>query len=263
MAYIKNCSGFRVVISCFVLVLCIGINDSSAQTSSTEKIWHFFIEPYMLFPYMSGETGIRNLPSVTVDANAGDILSKLQFGAMLYMEASTIKWTITSDLLYSNLKQDVTPGAIINSGNASAKLIIWEAAGLYRITSFLDFGVGSRLDNVQSGIDVLRNTIPGNTEAISAGLSKTWFDPILIMRVTGDLKKRWLFQFRGDLGGFGIGSDFTWQIQGYAGYQFSKLFRLTTGYKVIGINYDKGTGEDHFLYNVKTFGPVIKLGFTL
>jgi hypothetical protein len=70
-----------------------------------------------------------------------------------------------------------------------------------------------------------------------------------------------LLQFRGDIGGFGVGSDFSWQIQANAGYRFSKLFQATIGYRVIGINYDKGEGMDRFVYDVDTYGPVIHTGF--
>jgi hypothetical protein len=57
--------------------------------------------------------------------------------------------------------------------------------------------------------------------------------------------------------------SFTWQVQGYAGYRFSKLFQTSIGYRIIAIDYDKGTGEDRFRYDMNTFGPNIRLGFNL
>ena len=86
---------------------------------------------------------------------------------------------------------------------------------------------------------------------------------MLIARVKSKPGEKFIYTLRGDIGGFGIGSDFTWQIQAYAGYRFSKLFQLTGGYRVIGINYNKGTGEDRFLYDMDTFGPVVRFGFNL
>ncbi|MCK7541720.1 MAG: hypothetical protein MZV63_67945 [Marinilabiliales bacterium] len=66
------------------------------------------------------------------------------------------KRAITSDLVYMNLNQEVTPGTIVNSGDVTAKQLIWEAAGLYRITPFLEAGVGGRLNYLEIGIDVQR-----------------------------------------------------------------------------------------------------------
>ncbi len=245
-----------------VLLLAVSANSSLAQQNILDKKWKFLIEPYMMFPSMSGETGIRNLPSVDVDANAGDIFSKLQFGAMLYLEAQNDKWAITSDLLYMNLKQDATPSTIINSGKVTAKQLGYELAGLYRIAPFLESGMALRLNNISSEMDIIRNTLNG-TESLNASLSKTWVDPVIVTRLTADINDKWLFVFRGDFGGFGVGSTFTWQLQGYAGYRFSNLFQTTIGYRIIGIDYDKGTGEDRFRYDMNTFGPNIRFGFNL
>ena len=210
---------------------------------------------------MKGDIGIGNSITAPVDATPGDIFSKLKFGGMLYLEAHTAKWAITSDIVYMNLNQDVTPGTLLHSGSASAKQLVWEPAGFYRLTSFLEVGVGGRLNNIQADIDVRRNVFPAGTEEFMADGSQTWFDPIIITRLTADIKEKWLFQFRGDLGGFGVGSDFTWQLQGYAGYRFTKVFQLTAGYRILSMDYDKGADAERFIYNVDTFGPVIRLGF--
>jgi hypothetical protein len=39
----------------------------------------------------------------------GEIFSKLKMAAILYFEAKTDKWVLTSDLAYMNLNQEVTP----------------------------------------------------------------------------------------------------------------------------------------------------------
>ena len=85
-------------------------------------------------------------------------------------------------------------------------------------------------------------------------------DPTIIARVKLPLKGKFSAQFRGNIGGFGIGSKLSWQLQAYAGYRFSQLFELQLGYRVIGLDYEKGSGEDRFLYDVDTFGPVLRFG---
>ncbi len=57
--------------------------------------------------------------------------------AMFYVEVHNIKWAFASDFVYMNLNQEVTPGNVLNSGSVSAKEIIWEPTGFYRIFSFL------------------------------------------------------------------------------------------------------------------------------
>lgn len=248
----------------FLLLFFLSMNPGSyAQEDSQGKKWKFLIEPYMMFPSMSGETGVRNLPSVSVDANAGDIFDKLQFGAMLYLEAQKGQWTITSDLLYMNLEQDAASTQLINSGSVQAKQLGYELAGLYRFSPFLESGLGLRLNSIDTELDIVRNTIGGGTESLGSSLSRTWVDPVVITQAATDIDDKWLFIFRGDFGGFGIGSTFTWQVQGYVGYRFSTLFQASLGYRIISIAYDKGTGEDRFRYDMNTFGPNIRFGFNL
>jgi hypothetical protein len=233
----------------------------SAQSPDSVNKWNVLTEFYILFPYMDGETGVGNVITAPLEAKPGDIFSNLKFGIMLNAEVHNNKWAIISDLLYADLIQEVTPSTLLNSGTVSAKQIIWENSGLYRLTSYLEAGVGGRVNFMETGIDVRRNVIPAGTEQVSESASKTWFDPILIARVTTKIKEKWLFQVKGDLGGFGIGSDFTWQLQAYAGYRFSKLFQVSAGYKILSIDYDKGVDKERFIYNVDTSGPVVRFGF--
>jgi len=237
---------------------------SNAQESTSDKSWKFLIEPYLMFASMSGDAGIRELPPINVDVNTSEIFSNLEFGAMIYLEAQNDKWAIGSDLVYMKLAQDVTPSTLISSGTITAKQLIWEVSGLYRFLPFLEGGIGLRLNSLELGADINRNIIGGgDTTFISADNSETWVDPVIIARATKVLKEKWQLQLRGDIGGFGIGSDLTWQLQGLVGYRFTKLFQTTLGYRVISTDYDNGSGADRFRYDMTTSGPVIKFGFNL
>jgi len=260
MKYLKIPSKVIIVICCTLLFFSV-VNTISAQTESPERNWNFLADVYLMFPYMDGETGAGDLLSVPVDANPGDIFNKLKMAAMLYLEVKNSKWAITSDLVYMNLNQEVTPGTLFHSGEVSAKELIWEPAVLYRIVPFWEVGLGSRLTNLSTDIDARRNVFPAGTEEVTASGSKTWMDPILITRLSATVKEKWLFQFRGDIGGFGIGSDLTWQLQGYAGYRFGKVFQLTAGYRYLSVDYDKGVDSERFVFNMASFGPVVRFGF--
>jgi hypothetical protein len=244
-----------------ILLFCLLWNNSFAQISSSDKKWKYLVGMYVLFPNLKGETAVRNLPDIQLDAKPGDIFSHLQIGFMMNMEAQTAKWAITSDLFFANLEQDITAGTVIISGKSTARQIGWETSGLYRFASFFEAGIGGRLNSIESGIDLVRSSIDEGTTPMSATLVRTWMDPIIIARLTTNIKDKWLFLLRGDMGGFGIGSKFTWQLQAYAGYHISKLFLISAGYKILSINYDKGTGVDRFRYDTNMFGPVIRFGF--
>lgn len=248
-------------ISILFLTVFISLAGFSQDSVKTANKWGFLVEPYLMFPTMSGTAGLGSLPDVPVEANPGDIFSHLQMGAMLTVEASNAKWAINSDLMYMKLKQDATPGTRIKSGTVTAKQLGWELAGLYRLNRWLEVGAGTLLTSIDGEVNVTVNNIGGSTTDKNKSGSKTWVDPMLIARVQSKAGEKFIYSLRGEIGGFGIGSDFTWQVQAYAGYRFSKLFQMTGGYRVIGINYNKGTGEDRFLYDMDTFGPVVRFGF--
>lgn len=238
------------------IVGCLLFLTAFAQEDTATKKWHYLGEVYMMFPNMNGETGVRELPTVAVDATVGDILGHLKMGGMFYLEATNDDWTISSDFLYMHLEQDVTPKTIITGGEVSMKQTCWEIAGLKKIQPWFDLGIAARLVNLQAGVDI--QTI---NDLKSASINETWVDPVIVTRFQGNFTEKLFWQFRGDFGGFGIGSDFTWQAQANIGYRFSKLFQTSIGYRDISINYDKGEASNRFVYNVDTFGAVLRLGF--
>lgn len=180
---------------------------------------------------------------------------------MLYAEAENGTWAVSSDFIYMKLKQDATPTRIINSGTVSMSETAWELAGLRKLLPWLECGIAGRLLNIKVDASLVKNEIGGSTTSYAKSMTQTWFDPVLVARLRLPDSGKWLVQLRGDIGGFGIGSDLTWQIQAYGGYRFSELFQVTAGYRALGIDYETGADQDRFLYDITTFGPVIRIGF--
>jgi hypothetical protein len=77
------------------------------------------------------------------------------------------------------------------------------------------------------------------------------------------LQNKWLLQLRADIGGFGIGSQFAWQLQPDIAFRASRLLQLGIGYRVISNNYNKGSGSNRFLFDMEEYGPQIRIGFNL
>ncbi|MEQ1586031.1 MAG: hypothetical protein ABL895_09150 [Cyclobacteriaceae bacterium] len=245
------------LIPLFVIVAwLISKNTSFAQDISVKK-WHYVGDLYMMFPNMKGETTVASLPEVDVDADEAAILGNLKFGAMFYLEATNDDWAISSDFIYMKLNQGLETTNLIRSGSITMEQLAWEMDGLKHITPWLEVGLGGRLVSLSTGVDATGAL----NEVRSGSASKTWYDPVVVVRTQGAIKEKWLLQFRGDVGGFGVGSDFSWQIQANAGYRFSKLFQTTIGYRYISIDYDKGEGAQRFLYNIDTYGWVVHFGF--
>ena len=70
---------------------------------------------------------------------------------------------------------------------------------------------------------------------------------------------------KGDVGGFGVSSDLTWNLQGGVAWDVSELLTLFVEYRALSVDYSTGTAgtADRFVYNTVTQGPVFGLAFKL
>lgn len=219
--------------------------------------WEWTIAPYLLAPHMSGEAAINgNLAEV--DAGPGDIFDKLDFAAMIYIETANKDWAVIVDGIYMNLGETGQTPITGRAIEFDMKQFVLETTALRRVASWAEIGLGGRLVNVDAGLDIVPGEVlPGTLVAET----NTWFDPFLAARLSVPLEGRLRLGVRGDFGGFGIGSDYAWQVYPVVGYRFTRVFELAFAYRALGMKYEKGSGDTLFLYDLVTYGP--ELGFLL
>ncbi|MFI5156989.1 MAG: hypothetical protein ACHQEM_12430 [Chitinophagales bacterium] len=253
----------RLLIAAFSIAM-LGQQVVAQNTSAPARMneWKFLVEPYFWMASMNGSIGVGNLPSASICIPFNEILSHLSAGLMLYAEGHNDKFAISSDLFYASLKQDASGKNGIANGNVTVKQLMWELAGLYRVSPWLEFGLGARINSLDNGVDInVDSTLISGPHHRSGSKSVTWVDPIVITRLMGMIDKKWMLQLRADIGGFGIGSQLTWQLHPIVAYRFSKLFQTGIGYRILSIDYNKGSGSDQFIYDMDIYGPEIRLGF--
>jgi hypothetical protein len=86
--------------------------------------------------------------------------------------------------------------------------------------------------------------------------SESGVDPLIGSRSGLELTDRFAIIGEGNLGGFEVGSDFTWNAQAYVGYRFSMFGRPTTlllGYRALYQDYH----HNDFEWDVTMHGPVL------
>ena len=149
-------------------------------------------------------------------------------------------------------------------GKLTAKQFSFEAGLLRKITPWLEAGISMNLVNIKSGFDVnLINPISLKPIHLDRNVSKTWVDPMLVARTRNLPNKRFLYNVSGEIGGFEIGSKLAWQLEGLAGYKFSNLFYAMAGYQIISMDYEKGSNNSNFVYDMDMFEPMVKVGFNI
>jgi hypothetical protein len=213
--------------------------------------WKFKLVPYLVLPWMDGKTAVRGR-EVDVNVGAGDIFSNLQFGAMGYFEARKGAWGFGVDAMYMALGTTIDP----NLGRDLPSVDVDFNQGAYQFTGFrvlhenVDLTFGARW-NVLSG----RLGFKG-PQAFTVEDTKQWVDPTVGLQIHQPLGGRFHFGLVADIGGFGAASKFAWQVFPTVGINVGKKARIGFGYRALGMDYETGSGDTLFRYNVITSGPV-------
>ena len=109
----------------------------------------------------------------------------------------------------------------------------------------IDLLAGIRYWDISATVDV-----PG---LVSARSDSSFVDPIAGVRWRQALSPRWSSIAYVDVGGFGVGSDSTWQLLALANYQATDKLFVSMGYRHQHLDYrDKGKRLD-----VSLSGPML------
>jgi hypothetical protein len=243
-----------------VFLLLFSFTSSWAQGQpDKEKNWYFLAAPYILFPNMTGEINVKGIPA-DATANTEDIFTNLDIGGMLYFEANNGKWAIILDGYYVDLGAEGATPLLSRKATMDLKQLAVAVAGMYRLNSWAEAGIGLRVNSVSSTLTIApgEHILPGS----EFSMEETWYDPLIVARIMTRFNgSKWKLGLLADYGGFGIGSDYAYQINPFVSYQISKLLDIGVAYRLDGKKYETGSGTDLFVYDVILHGPSIGLVF--
>ncbi len=82
-------------------------------------------------------------------------------------------------------------------------------------------------------------------------------------RFVSPLGEKFFFAVRADVGGFGVGSDFTWNTAAGLGWHISRLIDLAVNYRYLDVDYENGDPgtADFFAYDGSQQGFLVGLNF--
>ncbi len=277
-----------------IALLASAVRPAAAEEASPGDGWRFNASTYAWFTSVSGNTTARGQ---IFDVNAGffDIVSNSSSIAAFnaYFEANKGPVGFYADLVWSNLGFSKSaaryrnPLAGLNvNGVVNAQLnytmTIVEVGGIYEVsrwshspTSFTAadalFGFRYWNNSVTASLDALMTADLYNLGfersrdiAVAKSGNLEWVDPVIGFRVRHQFTPSQTAFLRGDVGGFGLGSQFSWQaVAAYAyawqfdGYQLA----ATLGYRALAASYTTGTGIDTRGIDLVLHGPLI--GFSI
>ncbi len=217
--------------------------------------WHVdWIPFYLWFSGLQGNVGAKGY-TVPVNASFSDIFSQLNIGLMTDLDIRRKKIGLDTDLIFMSLTSDqkATPvGNTFSGFDTNAKTLIVDPELYWRLIEkdrgTVDVMAGARFWKLDNSIDLFQ----GSSTAVSVGQTQSWVDPVLGARFRVNLKKNWFANLKGDAGGFGVGSQVTWQIYAGVGKEFKKKYSVLLGYRYLDVDYVNGG----FLFDTHMSGPL-------
>jgi len=238
----------QTVLACLVLLAAMPLHAEE---------WKHELAPYMWGSAMEGTTGIGDV-TADVDVSFGDILDNLEMGFMGMYRGTRDRFSISVDTIFMGL------GATQRSRNDLAKadidvdqFVLGAAAGYALTEKFVVLG-GLRYYDLSAEVKVtgpLGNTADAETD-------ESWVDPYLGARYTIPLSEAWSLNLSGDIGGFGVGSDFAWQGLVTFRWQLTERTGALAAYRYMDVDYESGSGSDRFKYDMAFSGPALGIVFT-
>ena len=208
---------------------------------------------------MGGTTTVKG-EEIKVDMSASEIFKNLQFGAMALVIARKGNWGFGGDAIWMSLGangESALPTGTSLSASADVNQGAFAFYGIRRLAPVADLTFGGRVNVLQADLGF---TGPLTTHRAKG--SKTWFDPLVGLQLhTPDTGSRWHAQVYTEIGGFGVGSTFTWQVFPTFGVSLGKLISIDFGYRWLDIDYSSGENATLFKWDVLTQGPVLGFGF--
>jgi hypothetical protein len=213
---------------------------SSPQNTSAEG-WEFSVTPYAFF------SGLK-----------ADIFRNLDFALMGTFEARKGNWLILTDAMYMSLSgKRVTPSPFFSDIDVKVKETIIDPEVGYRVVrrerGSIDLLAGVRIWHVKPHLTFQPRILP----LVDVEESKNWADPVVGVRGMASLSPRVFVTGRFDVGGFGVGSDFTGQAFGGAGFQLKPKIALVGGYRYLRADYV----NEGFIFKTSMNGIVLGAKF--
>lgn len=216
-----------------------------------EPGWKTEIAPYVWFAGVSGDFTTNGLP-VSISESLSDVPDALDFGGMLSVESTKDRAAILFDTVYVKLSDGRTTSGLDMTESVTG------LAGAYTV---LPAEKGGFAVDVLAGLRFwyVKDTV-ANLGLNQAG-SQSWIDQFLGARAKWALTKDLLLVLRGEVGGFGVESKWSWNAVATVQYSLSDLFSIGAGYRALHGHYETGEYLNKFQYSATLSGPVVGVAF--
>jgi len=229
---------------------------ATARVASQDDGWRLRLTPYLWAPSVDGTLKVDG-DGGDAEEEGGSALDYLSGAAMLSIEARRGDWSILGDFVWASFDMEGTlDGPLMTPFEASNEEVVVGLAAARTIAR----GESGRVDGV-FGLRYLHADVgvdPQGGTGLDHSASANQFDPFLGLRGHFGGDSGLFGNPYGDVGGFGISSDLTWQLIAGSGWAWD-WGDVQLGWRAIGYDFEDGG----LLYDLTASGPFLAVSFQL
>lgn len=233
-------------------LLVIAVTAFAFPQAPAEAQWEHNAAFYLWAISMEGTQVIRGRP-IEVDIGFSDILSDLDGAFTVHYEGRKDRWLTLFDVNWGKLGPETPP--LIE--DLEVKFAFVELGGGYLLKEHLYLLLGARY--ITLDVEAVTGGLPVPVPVPSRLLQgdQDWIDPYVGLRYDYPFADKWAVILRGDVGGFGVGSDLAWNVALLLERDLSRRTSLLFGAGFLDVDYEDGQGDTLFAYNIQHRGAIL------
>ncbi len=218
----------RAGLFAFVLAIPAAANAQGAGAAAPDR-WTVELTPYLWAAGLDGNTAADGTGSEIDTDYKFFSLDNLDFALGTSVEARKGRWGMLGDAMYVEFSDEFerSPGSEVEVSGGFV-----ETVGSMMATNGrpLELLFGLRYVALKATVDVA--PVPRATAR------EEWLDPLVGLRFTHAFNDRWSVALRGDIGGFGVASDFVTNVSAMFGWNVGEKVTLRGGYRMLQMDFD-------------------------
>jgi hypothetical protein len=231
-----------------LVALSLALLGPTAATFADEtNHWRLDTSLNLWLAGLSGDVTVKGHPA-KVDASFGDVFDHLEAGGAGRVTLGYDRWFLSTEVSYMKL------GVSVPAASVEIKQWLVEPSVGYQFCEYFAGFAGARYNSIDGTVN-----FTGPLGLVRGG-TQEWWDPIVGAQLSLPLiRNKLTFDGHFDIGGFGVGSELTWQAYPYLNWRFAKWGSVQLGYRWLGTDYETGSGTSLFKYDVVVQGPQVGL----
>lgn len=252
-------STFRLRTACAVALL-----GWCGAAWAADGEWEHTVFIYGMGAAIDGDTQIGPL-EVPVDVSISELFDALEMGAMAAYRADNGTWSLTADTTFMALGGTSKSERGLVKGDLDLDQFTFMGTVGWRWTEHLEALFSLAYFDLSADARLrITNPVTGESTTRKASVDASWVDPLLGLQYNVPFADNWRFNLRGDIGGFGIGSDLSYQVLANFRWQANDTVGVVFGYRLIAFDYEDGkkNARGYQRFDLTEQGPLVGISLS-